>query len=437
MPRFVLRPLLAVLAAALIATQAAAQSLQRDTSPPIAGAESTLPPPPDVTDPQGRLDTRQGIVRARAFLGLHDYRNARAEVAIILASHPDEIGALRTRASIEEATGRWRHAANDWSRIATLTGDPAAAARRDALARAHPSFAGVTGFFEGSSGADEMSGVRLTFARRPLDGREWTASLEDRSARADQATRRDGSIGPIDTSRLKLEVEVADTLVAGRIGLRLVATDDSIGAGASFRRQRPWGFVETSATYHDPYWAYASAVANAATVDHVDVGADVTRGRWSVRGRLAAAIYAADGEDAVAQSTRGALGMEYALGNLSRPDPWRLALAVDREAFFAVKRRPRPGGAPFTRIDVTDRFILSAGALKTFGDKERRHATIGFGYRRDTENDTQGPYGLILAETPIASKVRLGLRAEYSDVATRGVSKEPYGFAEIYVRRTF
>ncbi|MBU6371093.1 MAG: hypothetical protein KJS97_00070 [Alphaproteobacteria bacterium] len=437
MLRFVVSPLVALLAATLLATPARAQSQHLDAPPPITATNSAQAPQTSDADPQARLDIRQGVVRARAFLGLHDYRNARAEVAIILASHPDEVGALRTRASIEEATGRWRQAAVDWARVATLTADPAAAARRDALVRAHPSYAGLTGFFEGSSGADEMSGVRLTFARRPLDAPEWTAALEHRSAHADQATRLDGSIGPIETSRRKLDVEVADTLVAGRVGLRLVATDDTLGAGASFRRLRPWGFVEASAMYHDPYWPYAAALASDATSDHVDFGADVTRGRWSVRGRIGVATYAVDGEDDVARSTRGALAMEYAFGDRTAPAPWRLTLALDREAFFAVKRRPGPGGAPFAPIDVADRFILSAGTAKTFGDPDRRHSTIAFGYRRDTENDTQGPYGFILTETPIGSNVRLGLRAEYSDVATRGVSTQPYGFAEIYLRRTF
>lgn len=440
MPRSIMRTLLSLCAIALLCLQTEARSPQ---GPDLIGAtpSATARAPSDIADDgidlRSGLDVRQGIVRARAFLGLHDYRSARSEVAIVLAAHPDDVSALRTRAAIEEATGRWRHAANDWARVAALTNDDAAAGRRDALVRAHPAFVAITGFFEGSAGVDEMHGVRLSAARRPLDGPELTASLEHRTARADAAQRLNGSIGPIDTDRRKLDVEIADTLVAGRIGVRLIATDDALGAGASFRRQRPWGYLEAVAGYHDPYWAYASAIQNGATADHVSFGGDFTRGRWAVRGRLALVSYAVDDRDAVARSTKGLLGLDYALGSPGVPTPWRLSLALDREAFFAVKERQGPGGVPFAPIAVADRLILSAGTTKTFGDPAHRYATIGLGYRRDSESDTQGPYGLILAETPIGREVRLGLRAEYSDVATRGVSTDPYSFAEIYLRRTF
>jgi hypothetical protein len=156
-----------------------------------------------------------------------------------------------------------------------------------------------------------------------------------------------------------------------------------------------------------------------------------------VRGRLAVASYDVKDQNTVARSTRAAFGTEYALGDQSKPNRWRLSLAVEREAFSGVKERQRPGGAPYDPLEVTDRFILSAGTAKTFGDPTRRQATIGFGYRRDSKNDTQGPYGLVMAEAPIGRDVRLGLRAEYSDVATRGLSTDPYAFAEIYLRRTF
>lgn len=434
MPRLILRTLFALCALALLCLQTEARAPQ---GPDPVAARTASPPPEDATDPRSGLDVRQGVVRARAFLGLHDYRSARAEVEIILAAHPDEVSALRTRAAIEEATGRWRFAANDWARVAALTNDTSAAGRRDEIVRAHPSFAAITGFFEGSAGVDDMRGVRLSVARRPLNGPELIASLEHRTARADSTVRLDGSIGPIDKDRRKLEVELGDTLRPGRIGVRLVATDDALGAGASFRRQRSWGFVEAVAGYHDPYWAYASAVQKAATVDHFDLGGDFTRGRWAIRGRVAVQSYAVDDQDNVARSSKGVLGMDYALGRANRPNPWRVSLAVDRETFFAIKARQRPGGVPYTPIEATDRLILSAGTTKTFGDPTRRYATIGVGYRRDSESDTQGPYGLVLAETPIGPEVHLGLRAEYSDVATRGISTEPYSFAEIYLRRTF
>jgi len=418
----------------------------RSPASPLLSQEPSIYDPAPTPGPAKALDpiqdkwsdenARLSKVRARAFLGLRDYRSARAETTLVLAANPDDVDALRTLAAIEEATGRWRHAANNWTRVERLTGDAAAGARREALVRAHPSYVGLSAFFEGSAGVDQMSGARLTYAARPIDGPEWTAILENRVAQADTAILRDGSIAAIDESRRKLDVEIADAFAAGRLGLRLIVTDDTFGGGVSFRRSRPWGALELVAVYKEPYWAYASNLKNEATHNHIDANVNVWRGRFAWRARVSLADYNVADQDSAARSTRAAAGFDYALGDPAG-NPVRLNVVIDTENFFAIEERQRADRTRYTPIQTVDRAVLSLGAAKTFGDPQQRFATLALGYRRDAKNETQGPYAGVSAETPLGQRLRIGLRAEYSDVSTRGVTGEPYSFAEVYLRRTF
>lgn len=395
--------------------------------------------PPDSGD-RGRSeqqapDPETSIVRARAFLGLGDYDKARAEAEIALVSDANSPGALRVLAAVEEETGRWRHAARHWARVADLTGDKAAAARRDALVSAHPSYIGATGFFEGAPDVDQLSGIRLDYVRRSLDGPEWTSMLENRIGSADTVTRLDGTIASAHETKQRLNIGLADDFRFARIGLDMSLTEEAVGARLSIGRFHPAGSFELTAGYDEPYWAYAAGLVNDATYNHVALSFSHSAGRWSLRGRLAGNEYSVRDENSVARSIAGAAGVDYALGD--DDNAARVTYILDFEHFDSIGLRTRSNSTQYAVMPFVDRTVHSAGIYKTYGARDGGSVTIGAGYRRDSESGAQGAYGSFGGETSIADAVRGGVRLEYSDVSTRGVSNEPWVFAELYLRRKF
>jgi hypothetical protein len=380
-------------------------------------------------------DPETSIVRARAFLGLGDYNNARAEAEIALASDPDSPGAIRVLAAVEEETGRWRHAARHWARVAELTGDKAAAARRDALVSTHPSSVGVTGFFEGAPDVDQLSGVRLDYVRRSLDGPEWRSMLENRIGSADAVIRLDGTVSAADATKQRLNIGLTDDFQFARVGLDMSLTEESVGARISIGHFRPAGSFELTAGYDEPYWAYAAGLVNDATYNHLAMSFSYSTGRWSLRGRLAGNDYSVRDENSVARSIAGAAGVDYALDD--DDNAAHLTYILDFEHFDSIDLRTRSNSTQYAVMPFVDRTVHSVGIYKTYGDRDSRFVTLGAGYRKDTESGAQGAYGSFSGETDIADAVRAGVRLEYSDVSTRGVSNEPWVFAELYVRRKF
>jgi len=380
-------------------------------------------------------DPETSIVRARAFLGLGDYNNARAEAEIALVSDSNSPGAIRVLAAVEEETGRWRNAARYWARVAELTGDKAAAARRDALVSANPSFIGVTGFFEGAPDVDQLSGVRLDYVRRSLDGPEWTFMLENRIGSADAVTRLDGTVAGADENKQRLNIGLTDDFRFARVGLDVSFTEQAVGGRISIGHFRPAGSFDLTAGYDEPYWAYAAGLVNDATYNHLAVNFSYSTGRWSLRGRLAGNEYSVRDENSVARSISGAAGVDYALDD--DDNAARVTYILDFEHFNSIDLRTRSNSTQYAVMPFVDRTVHSVGIYKMYGARDGGFVTLGAGYRRDSESGAQGAYGSFSAEADIADAVRAGLRLEYSDVSTRGLSNEPWVFAELYLRRKF
>ncbi len=402
--------------------------------PPIPPADA---PPSEATPPsvEQATDAALSVVRARAFLGLRDYRSARAEAEMALARDPDAVGALRVLAAIDEAMGRWRHAARTWARVAALTGDDAARDRHDALVDAHPSFVGVTGFFEGAPDVDQLSGVRLDYAQRSLGGPEWSAMLEHRVGEADAVTQLDGVVAPADENRQRLDVGIADTFRFGRLGMRVSFTEEGVGGRATYGKTRPSGSFELTAGYDEPYWAYAAGLVNDASYNHLAASFNYWNDRFSLRGRIAAKEYNVRDEDLIASSAAGAVGIDYALGESANAA--RITYILDIEDFDSIDLRTRTDSTRYAVMPFADRTVHSLGAYKTFGERDRQFVTLGAGYRRDSESSAEGAYATLGGETEIGGQFSVGARIEYSDVSTRGTSDEPYGFGEVYLRRKF
>ena len=402
-----------------------------DSNAPAPSVEP-VPPGADRVDHASEIDLQS--VRARALLGLGNIGGARTEAAAVLAQRPHDIAALGVLAMADESQDLWRQAASRWSEVYSLNGDPAAAARRDALVGAHPSHVTVTAFFEGASGSDQQQGVRAQAALRPLNGPEWTAQIETRQAEADQAIRLNGLVGPISLQRQRAEIGVADTFSFGRLGVSVTASNSEVGAHATFGQVRKWGSFEFIVGANEPYWLYSTGIVNEATSDYVGASISAARGRFGARAATRLSNYGVADDNSVARSTRVSLGVDAAVSG--GKNPLRLSYVLDGEYFDSVQVRTRAGGSRYSPMPFTDREVHSLGAYKSFGDAARTFVTLGAGYR-DDRYGANGPFASVTAEGAIAHKVRIGVRMEYSEPSIRGLGDESYSFGEIYVRRVF
>lgn len=371
------------------------------------------------------------LARARARLGLGDSAGAHAEVEAVLSAAPDNVEAQRVLGTIYEAEGRWRRAARLWGDLSQRTGDAPARQRFDALRHAHPNEALIAGFQEGSS-ADSLYGVQAEAHFRPLDGPEWSLSIEHRLAEADAVTFLNGAVNQFDDSATRVDLGVADTFGFGKLSGALTLAEEDAGARVEYSRSRSAYSFELLATYNQPYWVYSAGIANGATRHSVGGGLSLWSGRAHARAFARANQFDVADEEDVGRSIVAAAALEYALSGAA--NPIRVSYIVETESFSSIETRIGPSG-PYQALPFLDRTVHSLGAYKVFDFSASGALTLGAGYRADTENDAEGPYAHFSGEAPLGERTTLGARFEYSEASPRGEQTDAYSAFRIAVRR--
>lgn len=424
--RFCVGLLAGASALALISGTAHAQILP-------GGGTATPPAPPAAVIVSNNDAADLDSIQARAFLGLGQLGEARAAANDVLRTRPDDVPALTVLALAEETDDRWRHAATYWTRIYALNGDKAAKDRVDALKSAHPTQVMATGFYEGSD-ADNQFGVRASGAWRPMNGPEWTTSLETRRAEADVAVNLAGGIGPISLDRQRIDVGVADTYTFGRLALNMLAAQNGVGARASYSKTTSWGGVEVVGGVNESYWLYSAGIANEAKTNYVGASANLYFQGVGARLTVRESNFGVRDDDDFARSTRVTVGVDVPI--TQQPNPVRVSYVLDSENFSRVDQRMTTGGFTYAPIPFADREVHSLGVFKAFGDVNHNNLTLGAGYRKDRWG-ADGAFVSATGEAEVSREIRLGARLEYSQTSIRGLSEDSYSFGEVYVRRVF
>ena len=392
-----------------------------------------LPQSPPRADEAAKTAIDMESVRARALLGLGDVDAARRSAEVILKDRPNDVSALGVLALADETDDRWRQAAQRWHRIESINGDPAAAARSKALIAAHPSQVMATAFFEGSASVDEQYGARAMGAWRPLDGPEWIAQVESRHAEADAIIGLNGTVRPVSLTRERVDIGVADTTSLGRLSATLTAAENGVGLRASYGKKLKWGGVEAFAGVNDSYWMFSAGIANEARSDFVGLSASAYQKYFGARASVRRSVYGVKDDRNIAESTRVTVGIDVPFSQDA--NALRLSYVMDGEYFDKIDLRTT-GGVTYAPMPFATREVHSLGAFKDFGDKSRTYVSIGAGYRLDRYGSSGG-FASVSGEVAVAEKVRVGLRAEYSETSIRGLNEGSYSFGEAYVRRIF
>jgi hypothetical protein len=367
-----------------------------------------------------------------------DTEGARAQIAALRASQPDDQELLRLDADVAAADHDDRKAAETYAALVSSNplDESIGASLRSAQAQLAPQVeSGVdtrkiekadrqTHAFA-SAEIPVLPGIRLR-------GRIDIVELDDNDVQLP-----DGARAPFSGDRYGGELGVMLDL-GDRWHAMLLAfgNENSLGGGGSIGYRDASSSVELRAVYHQPSWDYPESIVADGTVDESSLSVvRAFEATWFFNASAAVQQFALYGVSDTATNTSVEAGLSRLLFS---DDANRVLLSYDFNADFVghIAERPDGGGGFFTLLPLGDRTV-HAGSLRYEGHlTPELLASVRAGYA----TDANGQDGVItageLAWSPTLD-LRLSLNSYYSGIPDRAGQSGAYMNAGLTITRIF